>query len=186
LGGLKAPDDAPLPRDPLAWPEIRRLDEVVTQSHTFRWTGGVVLGLLGAGLGNALGAPSRSGGRYWLVGLLAGGAIGAWAGSKYGDRFQHDENWYTAPPPAPPPTDAQSMAIALADSARADSLSAVSAAADTAGPDTLARASASPEALALAARLKPSTHIRVAGEFGRFQGYARVAGPDGLERILVD
>jgi hypothetical protein len=184
LGGLRARHDQRLPRDPLAWPEIHRLDEIVTRSRPYGWTGGVLVGLLAAGLGNALGAPSGSGGNYAFVGLLAGGATGGWLGSRYGDRFEHDVNWYTAPPPAPPPTDAVSAPVALADSARADRSGTVAVVPVAA--DSLAEPPASAEALKLAARLQPTDHIRVAGEFGRFQGYARVAGPHGLERILVD
>src|SRR5262245_12236956 len=124
LSGLEAHRKGPLPHDPLAWAEIKRLDHVVTRSHALGVTGAIVVGSLCAGLGNALGAPTDKGGSYALLGLLSGGAVGAWAGSSYGDRFQKDVNWYT-PPPAPPPADAQSMAVALADSARQDSAAAV-------------------------------------------------------------
>src|SRR5262249_29345047 len=123
------------------------------------------------------------GGSYALLGFLGGGAVGAWAGSSYGDRFQKDVNLYAAPPFAPPP-DSLSMTMALADTARGDSASAVAIVPVAA--DTLAKLPASPDALALAARIDAHDRLRVSGDFGRFQGHATIAGPQGLEGIVVD
>lgn len=176
-------EEAPLPHDPLAWSEIHRLDQVVTRGHRYGKIGAVVLGLLGAGLGNALGAPSNGGGSEAMIGLAVGGAAGAWLGASYGNRFQSEVNWYTAAPPAPgapPPTDALSMAAAVADSAHVDSTRALAAADSTREPPP------PPEALALAARLGPDDLIRVSGDFHKFQGRAQIAGPGGLERLVVD
>src|SRR5262245_21985315 len=81
LSGLGAHRGGPLPRDPLSWAEIKRLDQLVTKSRALGVTGALLFGALGAGLGNALGAPDGHGGNYAFVGLVGGGAIGAWAGS---------------------------------------------------------------------------------------------------------
>jgi hypothetical protein len=81
---------------------------------------------------------------------------------------------------ASPDSDAPSMAVALADSTRVDSASAVVVlvAADT--------SSAPPAELpAIAKHIGPRDHVRVTGAFGRFQGYVGVVGPFGLEHIVV-
>jgi len=188
LSGFRAHHEEPLPRDPLAWKEIQRLDQIHTRGRAFGFTGALVMCLVGAGLG-AVAAPSGSGdaGNYAWAGLLAGGAAGAWLGSSYGDRFQKDVNWYAAAlpaPSAPPPTNSMSIAAALADTGRADSASAIASV--PAVVDTVAEPPATPEALSFASRIGPSDLMRVSGEFHAFQGYAHIAGPLGLEHIVVD
>ena len=57
LHGLTPPRDAQLSSDALRWSQVGRIDEVVTRAQRGRVMGSIVLGLAGAGLGNALGAP---------------------------------------------------------------------------------------------------------------------------------
>lgn len=166
LHGFEAEDEAPAPRGPLAWDEIKRVDEIVTRGRSYGTKAAVVLGLVGAGIGNALGAPDAKGGSYAFVGLLTGGLAGAWLGSSFGNRYEKEVNWYTAPPPATPgapPTGA--VALVAADSSHE--------------PPTPAKA------LKFAASLGPDEHVRVSGSFGKFQGYVGVAGPYGLEHLVV-
>ena len=96
LHGLTAPRGGPLPHDPLSWTEIARIDEVVTRAGRGGMIGSIVLGLSGAGLGNALGAPEGNGGNDAMLGFVALGTVGGFLGAKYGERFKHERNWYVA------------------------------------------------------------------------------------------
>jgi hypothetical protein len=53
-------------------------------------------------------------------------------------------------------------------------------------PDSLPESPPSPAAIRLAAQLGPHDAVRVIGGFGRFQGFARTAGPGGLERLVAE
>ncbi len=68
LHGMSAPDGVQV-EGSLTWSRIQRIDEVVTRAGAWGKVGAVTLGLLGAGLGNALGAPTHSGGRLALPSL---------------------------------------------------------------------------------------------------------------------
>jgi hypothetical protein len=156
-----------LPADPLPWSAIGRIDEVVTRAKSFGLLGGIVLGLSGAGLGNALGAPSHQGGAYALAGLGVFGAAGGFLGSRYGERFPHERNWYigeTLNAPAELPPAAAEPTIS--------------------GPGGSGIVT-SEAALRTARRIQPDRVIRVSHLLGRFQGFAGVAGPDGLEQLRL-
>jgi hypothetical protein len=162
LHGLSAPDGVQL-AGPIAWSRIERIDEVVTRAAPWRTTGAVTLGLLGAGLGNALGAPKQKGGRLALAGLLVFGGVGGYLGGEYGSRFRSQRNWY------------------VADTVRhgepvehAEALASVSAP----GPDRAV--------LNACNRIGRNELFRAYGSFGSFQGYAGIAGPEGLEALRAD
>ena len=190
--GLTSAED-PRPRDPLPWSTVARIDEVATRARSFGMLGGITVGLLGAGLGNALGAPDRQGGAYALAGLAVMGAVGAFAGARFGERFQHERNWYVgeaasapsvavataelstiATQPSPPPSIATPPASIATPPPAAVSI--------TSPDDT----GISPVSLRAARRIGPDDAIRVVHSIGQFQGFARVAGPEGLEGLRVD
>jgi hypothetical protein len=171
LRGLESRAAAPVPAN-LSWSEITRIDEVVTRRTQGRFLGTLVLGLAGAGLGNALGAPDHQGGKYALIGWATLGTVGRWLGGSYGERFQKERNWYVASTPpvvntlpveSPAPSEPESSSIAAT-----------------------VKPAVSSHALDVARRIERHDVIRVEGDFGRFQGYAGLAGPDGLERLRGD
>ena len=160
LGGL-SPEGAS-PADPLPWAQVERLDERVTHRRQGQRLGSFALGLAGAGLGNALGAPSRSGGSYAMVGYALMSTIGGVVGGHLGDGHGSERNWYIA------------------------------GAAVSGAPEQLAAAPTAPElpvgtdVLRACGRIGPHDVFRASGEFGHFQGYADVAGPSGLESLRTD
>jgi hypothetical protein len=162
LHGLSTRDGEKIP-GPMTWDRIQRIDEVVTRAPAWRTTGALTLGALGAGLGNALGAPHDQGGRLALGGLLVFGGIGAYLGHQYGSRFRSERNWYVADtlPHVEPPVDA----VALAPVSGSDVDPAILKACDRLDPDDLFRAQ---------------------GSFGSFRGYAGITGPEGLEELRAD
>jgi hypothetical protein len=165
LVGLTSVED-PRPRDPLPWSRVARIDEVVTRARSFGMLGGITIGLLGAGLGNALGAPDGQGGAYALAGLTVMGAVGAFVGARFGERFQHERNWYVGEPlPAP------NTVLASAESSM------------TVPEPSLPAPTAS---LRAARRIGPDDAVRVVHSDGHFQGFAQVAGPEGLEGLRID
>src|SRR5207249_2587215 len=95
LHGLSTRSGERLPVS-MPWNRIQRIDEVVTRASTWRRVGAVTVGALGAGLGNALGAPNNQGGRLALAGLVVFGGIGGYLGGQYGSRFRSERNWYVA------------------------------------------------------------------------------------------
>ncbi len=183
LHGLTAPGNAPLPHDPLTWAEIARIDEVVTRAQRGRVMGSIVLGLAGAGLGNALGAPNGDGGNDAMLGFAVLGGVGAWLGGAYGERFKHERNWYVA--------DTSVRMLSVAPLALA-APRASSAPLETVAPAPLGTAVPAPRLAMSPARIRTSNRIgkddviRVTGSFGTFQGFADLAGPTGLEGLHPD
>jgi hypothetical protein len=162
LHDMSTPEGVQIP-GPMTWDRIQRIDEVVTRARGWGTTGALTLGLLGAGLGNALGAPHDQGGRLALGGLLVFGGIGGYLGSKYGSRFRSERNWYVADTLRhPEPVD---HAVALVP---------------------LSAPSADPAILSACSRLDRDELFRAQGSFGSFQGYAGIAGPEGLEQLRPD
>ena len=162
LHGLSAPDGARLP-EPMAWSRIQRVDEVVTRAAPWRRAGAVTLGLLGAGLGNALGAPTNQGGRMALGGLLLFGGAGGYLGDRYGSRFRSERNWY--------------VADTMLRNVPVDRVEALA---------PKSEASADFAVLSTCDRIGRNEVFRASGSFGSFQGYAGIAGPEGLEALRVD
>jgi hypothetical protein len=162
LHDLSTPEGGRVP-GPMTWDRIRRIDEVVTRAAPWRTAGMVTIGLLGAGLGNALGAPSHTGGRMALAGAMAFGGVGGYVGSAYGSRFRSERNWYVADStpreqPATPAAAAESSAVRTVD----------------------------PAVLRACERIGRNELFRAKGTFGTFRGYAGIAGPGGLEELRED
>lgn len=163
LSGLTAPDSASPPPASLTWAQIERIDEVVTRAHQWRVASAITAGLLGAGLGNAIGAPGHKGGVLALVGFVGLGSLGGVFGGDYGERFQHERNWY----------DADTSVRVFAEAA----LTNTAPAAEVAMP---------PDVIRVANRIGRNDVIRLSGDFGKFQGFADAVGPEGLKGLRVD
>jgi len=162
LHGMSTPDGVQLPGS-MTWSQIQRIDEVVTRAAPWRTAGAVTLGLLGAGLGNALGAPNQQGGRMALAGLLVFGGVGGYLGGEYGLRFRSERNWY------------------VADTARhGEPVDHAEAWAPVSAPG------ADPAVLSACDRIGRNELFRAYGSFGSFKGYAGIAGPEGLEALRAD
>lgn len=180
LRGLTVPEGASTPPGLLPWSKIDRLDEVVTRAQRGRVWGAIAIGLAGAGLGNMIGAADHRGGQLAMAGLAVFGGLGAWGGGWYGERFQHERNWYVADP-------RRALGGPLAAAAAADSGPVgVTPENDERGSTTVAESAASPAAIRAAERIGSDDVIRATGDFGRFQGFAHLAGPQGLEGLRVD
>ena len=162
LHGMSTPNGVRLPES-MPWNRIQRIDEVVTRAGPWRTTGAVTLGLLGAGLGNALGAPKQQGGRLALAGLVVFGGIGGYLGGQYGSRFRSERNWYVA-----------------------DTVRDVEAVVQTEPSARLAAPGADRAVLDACNRIGRNELFRAYGSFGSFRGYAGIAGPEGLESLRVD
>src|SRR6266571_2372151 len=162
LHGMSTLEGVQLPGS-LTWSRIQRIDEVVTRAASWRNVGAVTLGVLGAGLGNALGAPKQQGGRMALGGMLAFGAVGGYLGGQYGSRFRFERNWY------------------VADTVRhREPVDQVEAVTPASAPGT------DPAVLSACNRIGRNELFRAYGSFGSFQGYAGIAGPEGLEALRAD
>ena len=170
LSGLTAPDSAWPPPASLTWSQIERIDEVVTRAHPWRMTGAIAMGLLGAGLGNAIGAPSHKGGAFALVGLVGLGSLGGVLGGDYGERFQRERNWYVADTTE---RSAADIAVRIGATPPVNAAPAV----EPATP---------PDVIQVANRIGRSDVFRLSGDFGRFQGFADAVGPVGLEGLRTD
>jgi hypothetical protein len=181
MSGFTSPEGLVAPREPLSWNQIGRIDEVVTRAHAYRVTGVIVFGLLGAGLGNALGAPNDLGARYALAGFAVFGTLGGWLGGRFGERFQHERNWYIADTTTQRvPSAAPVAAVPLvSEVAGATQASAVGLSGALTPPMSL-------EVEHVASRINSDKLIRLSGDFGKFQGFVGVAGPEGLERFVAD
>src|SRR5439155_19243959 len=95
LHGMSTPIGERL-AESLPWNRIQRIDEMVTRAGAWSKVGAVTVGALGAGLGNALGAPNEQGGRLALAGLVVFGGVGGYLGGQFGTRFRSERNWYVA------------------------------------------------------------------------------------------
>lgn len=183
LHGFTAREGVLPPGEPISWSRIGRIDEVVTRAPAGRMIGAIVLGLAGAGLGNALGAPDDAGGRYALIGLAAFGSLGRWAGGRFGERFQHERNWYVADPEARRARLASPVIATPPESVRAGN---TPPAAETTTTAAAPSRGTSDDAIRIAKRIGRDDVFRVESDSGRFQGFATVAGPEGLEGLRVD
>jgi hypothetical protein len=161
LDGLISRSSDPRLPDRIPWREIQRIDEVETRAHRGRVLGFLLLGAAGAGLGNALGAPKHEGGRQSLLGLAVFGSLGAWQGGRIGERFVRERPWYVAAVAPVAPPSAQELPRNLPPQ----------------------RPPPSPRVLLACERIGRADLIRVQGDFGRFQGFASVVGPQGMDGL---
>ncbi len=159
LHGISTREGVRLPES-IAWSRIGRIDEVLTGAGPWSKVGTVTLGLLGAGLGNALGAPSDRGGTFAVMGLMVFGGAGGYAGSRFGSRFRSERNWYIA-----------------------DTTRHVETVAQIESPSLEATPVANRAVLRACDRIGRNERFRAHGAFGSFEGYADIAGPQGLESL---
>jgi len=162
LHGMSTPDGTQLPGS-MTWSRIQRIDEVVTRAAPLGTVGAVTLGLMGAGLGNALGAPTDQGGRLALGGAVLFGGVGHFLGGKYGSRFRSERNWYVA-----------------------DTVRHTEPVVHAEAPVTTRVPGADPAILRACSRIDRNELFRASGSFGTFRGYAGIAGPEGLESLRAD
>jgi hypothetical protein len=160
LHEMSTPEGVRLPGS-LPWSRIARIDEVVTRAGPWRKVGAVTLGLLGAGLGNAIN-PDQ-GGISSLAGLITFGAAGGYLGGRYGSRFRSERHWY------------------VADTVRR---AEPQVAAEDPAPGSAP--GADPAVLRACNRIGRSELFRAYGTFGTFRGYASIAGPEGLEELRTE
>lgn len=176
IHGISTPEGVEFP-GPLTWNRIQRIDEVVTRAPRWRTLGAVTLGLLGAGLGNALGAPNNQGGTLALGGLLVFGGTGAYLGGAYGSRFRSERNWYVADTVGHDPAEALALAP-ITPSVTQPVTPPVAALVSVSGTD--------PRVLSACNRIGHKERFRAYGSFGSFLGYAGVVGPEGLEDLHAE
>jgi hypothetical protein len=176
LHGLTPPRDAHLSSDAIRWSQVGQIDEVVTRAQRGRVLGSIVLGLAGAGLGNALGAPKGDGGNDAMLGFVVLGSAGAWLGGTYGERFKHERNWYVA--------DTVARILSMTPQASEAPLETPAPALVTATPAS--QLVTSPAVLRVSNRIGKTDVFRATGSFGSFQGYADLVGPAGLEGLHRD
>lgn len=158
----------PPPPDRIAWRTISRIDEVRTRESRGRNAGFLLAGLAGAGLGNMIGAAHHQGGKDALFGLVVFGSLGAWQGGRYGERFEREHPWYVGTPAPVETTLATSASQGGGEAPR---------------PGVSAGPLASRGVLEACARIGPTRLIRMRGDFGQFEGFAGVVGPQGLEDL---
>jgi hypothetical protein len=204
LSGLTPHRRGALVPERLGWPSISRIDEIQTAAHSRMIWGALLGGALGAGLGNAIGAGMRTtstaggyevsnghGGTGALLGLIVLGSAGAWAGAKLGERHLRERPWFVGVPVTVAAAPARSDTAAAVPPA-APSSDRVTNEAPTGAPDTTALARKLPDLSRSRAvrsacnRIGPDDLVRVRGDFGQFQGFVNVAGPEGLEGLRAD
>ena len=174
LHGMSTPEGVHLPGS-LPWSRIVRIDEVVTRARPWRKVGAVTLGLLGAGLGNAIN-PDQ-GGISSLSGLVTFGAAGGYLGGQYGSRFRSERRWYVADTVRRAEPQIAAEAPVPVSASDADSAEA---------PAPVSAPGADPAVLRACNRLGPDKLFRAYGTFGTFRGYASIAGPEGLEELRTN
>ena len=160
IHGLSTADGARLPES-ITWNRVQRIDEVVTRAGTWKKVGAATLGLLGAGLGNAL--NPENGGISSLAGLVVFGGAGGYLGARYGSRFRSERNWYVADTTQHEATEDRAEIALPSSSPGAD-----------------------PAVIDVCNRIGRNELFRASGSFGSFRGYAAIAGPDGLEQLRAD
>ncbi len=113
-------------------------------------------------------SDAREGEAAMLGAALLGGLC-AWQGGHIGKRTVDERQWYVGTPLEATPPAVVDTSVALAHAPPA--------------PAPPARAPPSAKVLQACARVDHNDHIRMRGEFGEFQGYASVIGPDGVEGL---
>jgi hypothetical protein len=184
LGDLSSRRDDPPPPARIAWRTIARIDEITTRERQGRVSGFLLAGLAGAILGNMIGASDGKGKSDGLIGLVTFGSVGAWQGGRFGLRFEQERPWYVAAPAPAPIAGAAPVASALAETTLASAPQQESREARPAAVTT--RAPASAGVLRACSRIGRNNLIRMRGDFGEFQGFAAVVGPQGMEGLRTE
>jgi len=167
---------------PMPWRQIRKIDERATGARQAGTWGFVLLGAGGAMLGNAIGAPDRQGGTDALIGLGVMGGVGAWLGSRLGERRVHAVPWYVGVPAGP----GEAIPPAVATELEPTEPVGVPVEAGDNEESTTTSPDPSDRVLRACKRISPERLLRVAADFGKFQGYAGIIGPQGLEGLRQD
>ncbi len=184
LSGFGSSGSVPPPPDPIGWRAIRRIDE--TRARQGRNIGFIVLGALGAGLGNTIGSVDDRGGPGSLLGLALFGGLGAWQGGRLGKRMVHERPWYRGTPAAAPgegplPDGRETRSTDTTPGP----VVAQRPGLEVPGDSSSSSLSRSTGVLRACARIGRDDLIRVRGDFGWFQGFASVVGPEGMEGLRV-
>ena len=170
LGELRSRKSDPPAPSLVAWRSIARLDEVATHELAGKVTGFLVGGTVGLIAGIASSDAHQQ--IAATVGVAVLGGLGARRGGRIGKGMVHEQTWYVGEP------------------AKAASPPAVDTSAEfTEAPPTLAPPAPTPpppSVLKACAHIDSDDRIRMQTDFGQFQGFASVVGPEGLEGLRVD
>jgi len=168
LGGLRSRKSDPPAPSLVAWRSIARIDEIATHE-----TAGKVTGFLVGGTAGLIAVVASSGSQASaMLGAALLGGLCAWQGGHIGKRMVDERQWYVGTPVGAPPPLAVDTSTAVAHSPPA--------------PTPRAPTSPSTTVLKACSRVDRNDHIRMRGDFGKFQGYASVVGPEGLEGLRAD
>jgi len=205
LRGLQSRSSDSPPPGLIEWRSIGRIDEVVTLAHRGKVLGFIVGGAIGAGLGNTIGSSIRTptgvgqgygggdlssggqqGGPGALLGLALFGGLGAWQGGRWGERRAHERTWYVATPAVAHGEGAlPGVGEKRSADTNPDSLTTPRPPPEVLRSSPSSGLSPSPRVLRACARIGRDDLIRVRGDFGEFQGFAAVVGPEGMEGLRV-
>lgn len=190
LSELQSRPGSPLPPRVIRWRSIERIDEVVTLANRGRVLGFILGAAIGAGIGNTIGSGIRTpstisvpgaegtvaiseghGGLGAALGIVLFGGLGARQGRRWGERRAHERLWYLGTP------------IEASEDTVPDSPIALDPAPPARPSSSPPGHAPSPSVLRASARIGRDDLIRVQGDFGSFQGFAAVAGPEGLDGL---
>ena len=170
LGDLRSRKSDPPAPSLVAWRSIARIDEIATHETAGKVTGFLVGGMAGLIVVVPSGNAQHQAPAMLIMAALAG--LGAWQGGHIGKRMVDEREWYVGTPLEAAPPVAVDTSAALIYS-----------------PPTLTPPAPTPpskKVLQACARVDRDDHIRVRGDFGKFQGYASVIGPEGVEGLRAD
>jgi hypothetical protein len=170
LGDLKSRKSDPPAPSLVAWRSIARIDEIATHEVAGKVTGFLVGGTAGIMVG-VISSNAHQQAAAMLGAALLGGLC-AWQGGRIGKRMVDERQWYVGTPADAVPPVAVDTSAALAHSPPA--------------PTPPAPPPPSAKVLQACARVDRNDHIRMRGDFGKFQGYASVVGPEGVEGLRAD
>ena len=170
LGELKSrKSDPPLP-SLVAWRSIARIDEISTHELAGQVTGFLVGGTAGIIAGVASSDAHEK--EASILGIALLGGLCAWQGGHIGKRMVTERTWHVGVP-------LEATSPAAADASATTTYSPPA-------PMDQALTSPSIRVLQACASVDRNDHIRMLGDFGKFQGYASVVGPQGVEGLRAD
>ena len=175
LGGLRSRKSDPPAPSLVAWRSIARIDEIATHETAGKVTGFLVGGTAGLIVMAATSNAGNDAPAKLIAVLLVG--LGTWQGGHIGKRMVDERQWYVGTPLEAVPPVAVDTSAALAHSPPA-------LAPPT--PPPPAPTPPSMEVYRACARVDRNDHIRMHGDFGKFQGYASVIGPEGVDGLSAD